>query len=161
MQKAKYKKIYCQKYLEELKDRYIVFQCEICGEDFYPNIPSAKRCKRCSKIFRMIHGGFASKRKLSNGFIPPSPLQEDLVKITKRYVQADRCEYCDQQFSEENNKSLDHITPVHAGGVHTNENISICCINCNRSKARLGLKEWIELCKNVSNNLEQLYLVQD
>lgn len=54
---------------------------------------------------------------------------------------------------------LDHIIPVSRGGDNSLENCNICLTNANRSKERMILEEYLELCKTVLQNFN--YKVED
>ena len=77
---------------------------------------------------------------------------EDVVKIARRWLSSENCCYCNQAYTDDNTKSMDHIIPISKGGDHKDENINICCVNCNYSKSALLLQEWINLCKRVVHN---------
>lgn len=133
-------------------NNYIVKNCEICENNFYPIRPSHKRCERCSILVRdtqsHLSGGRAGK------YVKCSV--ENAVAIAKLWINSDKCCYCERCYTDVNPKSVDHIIPIVKGGCHTTDNISICCLRCNLSKRDLILDEWIDLCKKVS----ELYLVK-
>jgi len=64
-----------------------------------------------------------------------------------------KCCYCNRQFTESNTKSIDHIIPISQGGINSSDNIDISCLECNKAKSFLTLEEWVNLCKNISNNI--------
>jgi len=61
-------------------------------------------------------------------------------KLRQMVYQRDgwQCAYCgsDEQLT------LDHITPLSAGGEDTEENLATCCLPCNLSKGTKPLEEW-------------------
>jgi len=44
------------------------------------------------------------------------------------------CHYCGEKVTSEN-ATLDHLTPQHAGGKHTKENLKTSCLTCNSIKS--------------------------
>lgn len=47
-----------------------------------------------------------------------------------------RCYYCGKEKSLEKRMGIDHVIPLHSGGINAVENIVACCASCNSSKWR-------------------------
>lgn len=58
-------------------------------------------------------------------------------------AQADYCSYCKSRLYEDN-KTIDHAVPIALGGLHSVNNIVVCCENCNLRKGYMPLNEWLE-----------------
>jgi 5-methylcytosine-specific restriction endonuclease McrA len=130
---------------------YFIYDCEICGNKFFPFRTGHKRCDDCSYIARnIVHHALCSDRQTDGWERKVDSIT--LLEVSRRYVHATACCYCTRLFSEDNPKSLDHIIPVCLGGQNVNENINISCLDCNRSKYSFPLNKWISLCKLVSSN---------
>lgn len=57
------------------------------------------------------------------------------------YIRDERtCQYCNELL-ELQDVTLDHITPRSKGGTSTWQNIVVACLDCNKNKAGLTLKE--------------------
>lgn len=124
-------------------DTYIVAQCEVCGNDYFPRGPTYKKCEGCSQIANHVVYKSLVRYKVSS---------ETVTEVTKKYIQTDTCAYCVRSFTENNPRWFDHIIPRCLGGSNEADNISICCRECNLSKAGLSLNEWVELCRRVVEN---------
>lgn len=135
-------------FVDESQDtaNFYTGNCEICNEQFKMMRSTHKRCKLCTKIVRDIQSHCSGSR--SGKSLRCSVKQA--VSISKRYIKAAKCCYCKQEFTEENQKSLDHVVPFIKGGTHDPENINISCFNCNMAKRDLDLDVWIDLCKRVA-----------
>jgi len=57
------------------------------------------------------------------------------------------CIYCGQNYNG-NKPEIDHIDPLSKGGLHSKNNLTSCCYNCNRTKANKSFVEWLEFIKN-------------
>jgi 5-methylcytosine-specific restriction endonuclease McrA len=117
--------------------------CEICEEVFYPRGPTYKRCLRCSKIANGI---------VYKSLVRYAVTNETVSLVTKKYLHTKVCAYCARPFTEDNPRWFDHIIPRCLGGNNEADNISLCCRECNLSKAGLSLDKWIELCRLVILN---------
>lgn len=68
--------------------------------------------------------------------------------LTKRVMAqmkaaAHRCAYCGEQFGVDRPKQTDHVIALAMGGTHTRDNVVIACAQCNASKAKLSVQEWM------------------
>lgn len=122
---------------------YITATCPLCDKVFFPTMKTNIYCSLCHDAAKLM------RQSLQRNTSPVS--EDDLTKIGKRYIQSMGCCYCHQQYSKSNPKSFDHIVPKCKGGLSTNENVSICCLRCNRSKGDLSTSEWFDHCKLVLN----------
>ncbi len=56
---------------------------------------------------------------------------------------ATTCRYCGRAFTRRVRKTVDHKTPLSAGGTHGRKNVVVCCARCNRGKGRHRLTAWL------------------
>ena len=63
--------------------------------------------------------------------------------LAKLKSQADYCAYCKCKLNEDN-KTIDHAVPVALGGLHSVENVVVCCERCNLRKGYMPLNEWLD-----------------
>lgn len=133
---------------ENSPEDYITTVCPLCDIIFFPVKKAHYYCDKCSPIASHIYWalssnttGWGSKRKAAKRSVIPTT---EMIKIARRFIQSVGCCYCKQQYSDDNPKSFDHIIPRCNGGLTTNDNISICCMRCNRSKGGLSLTDWIK-----------------
>jgi 5-methylcytosine-specific restriction endonuclease McrA len=126
--------------------------CVICDEPFSPLRQKQINCGPCSKVARRIqHLIGNSRRGGRRRFNVP---YANARRVARAYVQATACCYCARPFTDDNQKTMDHVEPVHAGGaVHDPNNIAIACEQCNRSKAWLPLADWLSLCVRVATRV--------
>lgn len=145
--RRKKQKVYFNTEYTHLKANYHTAICEICNSQFNMNCYNQRRCGNCFSLARKIYSSLTSARNgIKAGPCPP----DHVINITKRFWTASKCCYCKQDFSKDNPKNLDHITPFVKGGSHNPNNINICCYRCNMSKRDLELKAWVNLCKRVA-----------
>lgn len=143
-------------FIADEMDLYNIKKCEICQTNFYPMRHGHKRCKSCSYIARnIIHHALTGGRKKGKNWVSQKVHSKDLLAISIKYINTNNCCYCGRIFSDDNTKSLDHITPISMGGQNNADNINISCLKCNYSKQNLELNEWINLCKLVVLNFEK------
>lgn len=121
-------------------DTYIIESCEVCDNNYYPRGPKYKKCDSCSFIANKIVYKSLVRYIVSN---------KTVTEVTKKYIQTNTCAYCIRSFTEDNPRWFDHIIPRCLGGNNEADNISICCRECNLSKAGLSLNQWIGLCRRV------------
>lgn len=144
---------------KDSKPLYDSSHCEICDNKVIGMIHFKKRCKSCSVLFRKIMGHLTSSRgKIKNIKFAA----KNAVSLIRRLVAAKNCCYCGGVFSEKIRKSIDHIVPFSLGGLHKNENMLICCLDCNYAKRNLLLSDWLNLCSLIvktKNSQSELYLV--
>jgi 5-methylcytosine-specific restriction endonuclease McrA len=72
--------------------------------------------------------------------------------VTKQWLQnlfdsSQDCPYCRKPLTPAN-KSMDHVKPLVSGGLHTQDNIVICCLDCNRLKHSSDDPKWQRLADN-------------
>lgn len=134
--------------------KYISHLCEICDREFLAKGPSHNRCDECTNggVKLLMQSLFRDQRHRSK----EGPDRTVCVKIARRWWVAQNCCYCGRPFTKDNPKSADHILPVVLGGKTTDENISICCWDCNRSKTGLKLTQWLDVCANVAANIHHI-----
>lgn len=95
---------------------------------------------------KAIAAKYAHKKRLA-GFIDP----RIALQSRKRAATADqikqlfgkakhRCVYCAKPTRI---STLDHITPVSAGGMHNVKNLIPCCKQCNSSKGAKEVSDWL------------------
>jgi len=54
-----------------------------------------------------------------------------------------KCYYCERKFGQQcGHETKDHVIPQSRGGRSLENNIVICCAECNVSKGNLLLSEW-------------------
>lgn len=122
--------------------------CEVCNNNLNSNHYSKKYCSNCVVVIKRLTSSLTSDRKE----ISSKCNRKIISEIAKKWVNADICIYCKRNFTKLNPKSPDHIVPVCKGGQNTYENINVSCLECNRTKSRLALDQWINLCILVDNN---------
>lgn len=131
---------------------YVVEQCEVCGDSFYPIRPSHKRCPRCSDLVRNTQSHLSASRHGNSEYKISKCNALQAVEVVKLIIVSDNCCYCQRLYTKDNPKSIDHIIPIVRGGDHETDNINICCLQCNLSKRDLMLEEWLDLCRRVAHN---------
>lgn len=62
--------------------------------------------------------------------------------IVALFAAAKDCHYCGHLMRSVD-KSLDHKTPLSAGGAHSITNVVVCCKTCNTFKGKQTIDEWI------------------
>lgn len=131
---------------------YFTGDCEICGVSFLKTLPRQVRCHTCGQLVRDIHRLLSTIRKIGGEGkrVRTKPTIPAVVDVSKRFLYAQTCVYCNRRFTKSNPKTLDHITPVSLGGTNESNNIAIACRECNECKARLTLEQWISLCRIIA-----------
>lgn len=153
--KRRQKKIYlspCFGFDENSIEYYVVKNCEVCADKFYPMRPSHKRCIRCSYLVRDTQSHLSASRPGNHDIKTIKCSVEQAVQITRFILASNECSYCKRGYTELNPKSIDHVVPVARGGDHDTNNINICCLQCNLSKRDLMLNDWFDLCRRVADN---------
>jgi hypothetical protein len=117
--------------------------CNTCDVPFAPKMSKHVRCSPCRLLTRDIKTRVTEphrshKRSQSSA--------ASIVDITRRYIRATNCVYCNRMFSDVLRKSFDHIIPVCLGGSSEADNIAICCRPCNQSKGGRTLEDWLNQC---------------
>lgn len=127
---------------------FVKASCDICNGIFEPMRPSHTRCEPCGYIARIQV--FSMLKRARGGRKTGKVDSQAVIDISKKYLLATSCCYCARTFSDTITKSFDHIVPVCKGGTSDPDNINICCYDCNISKSRAPLADWIDLCIRVS-----------
>lgn len=82
-------------------------------------------------------------------------LTQDAVR--RLFRESTSCFYCGHDYSR-SRRSLDHIEPLSAGGLHGVGNVIVCCLECNRAKRARAFAEWVEeLEPKAQRKAERLY----
>ena len=151
------RKVYAQprwdNHPENNPEDYVTANCLLCDTPFFPTKPKNVYCTQCAPTAAHIYWSLSTT---GSGWNPKgstkhrSPIsQDEMAKIGRRYIQSVACCYCDRGYDENNPKSFDHIIPKCNGGATTDNNIGICCLQCNRSKGGMSLSDWLTLCRLV------------
>lgn len=53
------------------------------------------------------------------------------------------CFYCGQKIPRKF-RSIDHLMPISRGGTHDEDNLVLCCRQCNNAKSDMMLAEFVE-----------------
>lgn len=118
--------------------------CEVCEQDYLPMRYTQRCCVRCSPLLRTIWSHLTSGRPGQNR---ATVNRQTVLTATRKWHRSTSCIYCHRPYTKTNYKSIDHQMPVCRGGKRNDpENLVICCIECNRSKARMTVDEWINHC---------------
>lgn len=81
----------------------------------------------------------------------------DRATLTQLLDAARDCPYCGCDLNDEN-KSLDHVTPLIRGGIHGLKNVLVCCLTCNIRKGRRTFEAWLStLSEPYRANVSRLY----
>lgn len=126
---------------------YLHERCLVCDETFIPTSKINVWCTTCSQLIKNKIVGVLSTRG--------SVSQSTYTEVALKYIKSTSCCYCRREYIDQNPRSCDHIIPVCLGGTNNPDNINICCLECNISKAGLPLNQWIELCRLVVKNKEE------
>lgn len=132
---------------------YISILCQVCNEVFFPTNKKNKNCSTCQDIMEKVYYCLTGRGGWSKRAARSSVSHNDLVSITKKYIESLSCTYCGRDYTKSNPKSLDHIAPTSSAINNTSPNIAVCCLQCNLCKGALSLTQWIELCRLVANPL--------
>ena len=87
-----------------------------------------------------------SRRKYTN-------TEKNLIKKLKDTN--DICYYCGCKLTE---KTVDHKIPVKSGGKTTEDNLVVCCENCNREKGQLNEEQFNQYKEIVKQDAGMQYL---
>ena len=126
--------------------------CIVCSVNINSYHGLNKNCNNCKKIIKKINSTLTSGRNGKSMKCKRFVVYE----IAKKWINSNNCCYCDIEFCNKNNKSIDHIIPVSLGGKNEINNLTISCLKCNKSKARLEVSRWKELCELITNNADNI-----
>lgn len=54
------------------------------------------------------------------------------------------CEYCEDEITDKQELTVDHVVPLAQGGTNDIDNLVLCCRDCNLRKNNLLLTEYIK-----------------
>lgn len=131
---------------------YVKRACSVCQKDFEPIRIKQEKCSACYQLFRAVFGRLTAERKYGR----PKVSVATANVVLRRFYRTTSCCYCGRAFSPKLKKSLDHKIPLCCGSDPDDvENIAICCIDCNRSKAWLKVSDWLNLCRLIVAHQQQ------
>lgn len=137
---------------------YIKGNCEVCNIEYEKSRSNHKKCQSCSDLSRDIQTHLSHKRSNKKIELSADLNKSQLsVEIAKKHINSNECFYCCRKYEDNNVKNIDHIIPVHLGGIHSKNNFIICCTDCNRSKNKMSLKDWLNLCIKISENKQKIF----
>jgi 5-methylcytosine-specific restriction endonuclease McrA len=55
------------------------------------------------------------------------------------------CTYCQLSFKRSSDVTIDHVLPKKHGGKNDDDNIVLCCSNCNEQKGKMLLSDFIQI----------------
>lgn len=99
-----------------------------------------KTANQRTQIWRLANPQKVAKHKASANTLRLQRLAEQSDGTLNRTVlkrlldEAKTCPVCHRMFSSIIKKSLDHIKPISKGGLHSINNVRICCLTCNLQK---------------------------
>ena len=132
--------------------QYKMGECEVCCAAYSMVRKSHKRCEQCTLLVRDIYPLLTQKRNGKTVAIDTSSTKVSLaVGIAKLFCASQACAYCARPFTDDNPRHIDHTFPISLGGIHSLSNFTICCMECNFSKNRARLNDWLIVCKLVSD----------
>lgn len=133
---------------------YIERNCELCGKTYNPMKHNQRFCFNCTLYWRNISSRLTQSR---NRFERRRQVTRDVKdRVVQKHYHATHCEYCGRVFDDTVKKSIDHEPPICMGTDPADDSkMVICCLECNRSKARLCYSDWIALNKMVLANYEK------
>lgn len=70
------------------------------------------------------------------------------------------CTYCNKRLIK-STWELDHVQPLSKNGFNHSTNITPSCKICNRMKSNIQIGEFIDICKRITNNFKDTYLLED
>lgn len=76
------------------------------------------------------------RRARESGKTVPTP------ELQALFEKSAKCPYCRLKYTKKRIRSIDHFIPIAKGGVHSIENIVICCFPCNNKKRAMLPEEW-------------------
>ena len=100
----------------------------------YDKARQAKYRKENPEVFRRAWHKYRVARHLADD---GSVTTEFLKFLFRKEI----CIYCNNKIPREQ-RSMDHIIPISRGGLHSIENLVMCCKSCNSSKRDRLLSEW-------------------
>src|SRR6266702_205932 len=126
---------------------YTCRTCKTCSANYEPIWDRQRYCTSCSKQRRAIWSHLTGSR--GKRIARQSVSAKTIDAVYDLWYAASSCVFCGRYFSEaEVTKSIDHIDPVCSGGNRDDvNNMAIACLDCNRSKGRMSLEEWLHLCR--------------
>jgi hypothetical protein len=86
--------------------------------------------------------------------------------ITTLFSAINSCPYCGKEMPKNTKntsdiKTLDHLIPLNKGGLHSRQNVTVCCFSCNSKKRDFDYPEWLNRLKEpYRTKAEKLYIKQ-
>jgi 5-methylcytosine-specific restriction endonuclease McrA len=125
----------------ELPQGYLCdcWECSICGRFTTEPYCFAETiiCDGCAEVianhYKHRHSGAWLTWPNAERESSRDTKRREISSATRRRIferDAYRCRYCGSHL----NLTIDHVTPVTAGGLDTDENLVTCCKSCNSSK---------------------------
>ena len=68
----------------------------------------------------------------------------------------DDCLYCGRAFN--NDRSIDHVHPISLGGMHSFNNVIVCCRSCNQLKRNMPIDEWLQGLESTQRDIAKIRL---
>lgn len=161
--KKKYCSVTCSlianKAKQQLKHKMLVEigatrTCRTCATDkpvaeFYEHMKECKRCQADKALVRMLHKlhtdeGYRLRRNNLSGRRKAIIKERNdgtvnfLVLLNERKT----CPYCLTPITKEN-AVVDHLDPIKLGGANSQNNLTICCRECNSRKAAKPYHAWV------------------
>jgi 5-methylcytosine-specific restriction endonuclease McrA len=126
-------KIVKKKYYEQNKTEILVKRKNKTPEEKSLHSQSVQIYKFANPEKVLKHkDSYSKNRKLRIAKQSDGTLTRDFMN--KLFAEAKSCPDCNRIFSIIVKKSLDHIKPISKGGLHSANNVRICCSACNTKK---------------------------
>ena len=122
---------------------------------------------RLKRIFEGCRGGANEGRTIYKHAFPPrnfhpkkprsrkssiidNPNRRRCIVRKLRSIYGNHCVYCGIELG--NKPSIDHIVPLSVGGGDSIENMTLCCIMCNRAKYNYDLSVFLKWLAHIHSD---------
>lgn len=131
-------------------------------------IRNPEKDKNSKRNWRQSHRGAQKEKDLKRRqrLVSQSDMTLTIDAVDKLYASSSSCPYCGVSMTDgrggpdiKSAKSIDHMVPLVLGGLHSLQNVIVCCLSCNSKKGNKPYSEWVEgLSEPYRSKAEALYI---